>query len=202
MGTYIVIKDIVGIHASEAHEAVNGETDPAIIADQAHEIAESMCVEDGEGLRVRDLYRQRCLRRAPLCHGEVAWNPHNERSVYGAIVTEAYIPNARDAVIAYFGRNADGNLRCHCVRCNDTSPLTDARKVYGDTNIPEPLTYGRGSYGNWDTCDQCEMCWTSLLALSQSCQREHDEQQARFARGPITHVIEMGMVSDIRCRIY
>lgn len=117
-------------------------------------------------------------------------------------MSETYIPNARDAVIAYFGRNASGNLRCYCVRCNDESPLTDARPVYGDLNYPEPLAHGRGSYDSWDTCDQCEVCWTSLRSLSESCQREHDEQQARFARGPITHVVEMGMVGQVRCRIY
>ena len=118
------------------------------------------------------------------------------------IVSETYIPNARDAVIAYFGRNHTGNLRCYCVRCNDAEPLTDASKVYGDLDQPEPLTNGRGSYGSWDTCDQCEVCWVSLLSLSQSCQQEHDEQQERFRRGPITHVIEMGMTGAIRCRVY
>jgi len=117
-------------------------------------------------------------------------------------MSEQYIPNARDAVIAYFGRNQAGNLRCYCVRCNDSEPLTDAVKVYGDLDQPEPLTHGRGSYGSWDTCDQCEVCWTSLLELSRRCQAEHDEQQKRFARGPITHVVEMGMVGAIRCRVY
>ncbi len=117
-------------------------------------------------------------------------------------MSEAYIPNARDAVIAYFGRNPAGNLRCYCVTCNDAEPLTDANKVYGDLNYAEPLAHGKGSYDSWDTCDQCEVCWVSLLSLSQSCQREHDEQQARFRRGPITYVVEMGMPGAIRCRVY
>ena len=115
---------------------------------------------------------------------------------------EKYIPSARDAVVAYFGRNTAGNLRCHCVRCCDEHPLTDASKVYGDTDQPEPMTHGRGSYGSWDTCDQCEVCWTSLRQLSRMCQAEHDEQQARWARGPITHVVEMGVPGMVRCRIY
>ena len=115
---------------------------------------------------------------------------------------EVYIPNARDAVIAYFGRNASGNLRCYCVTCNDKSPLTDAHKVYGDLDFAEPLTNGRGSYDSWDTCDQCEVCWTSLLKLSQMCQREHDEQQARFARGPTLALVEYGVTAAIRCRVY
>ena len=115
---------------------------------------------------------------------------------------EAYIPNARDAVVAYFGRNASGNLRCHCVRCNDAAPLTDANAVYGDLDQPEPLTNGRGSYGSWDTCDQCEVCWASLLELSRACQREHDEQQARWARGPVTDLVEYGTRTSPRCRIY
>jgi hypothetical protein len=117
-------------------------------------------------------------------------------------VSEEYTPNARDAVVAYFGRNASGNLRCHCVRCNDTSPLTDASKVYGDLDQPEPFAHGRGSYGGWDTCERCEVCWTSLLRLSQLCQQEHDDQQARWSRGPVHHVVEMGLVGQIRCRIY
>lgn len=117
-------------------------------------------------------------------------------------MNEPYVPSARDAVVAYFGRNLSGNLRCYCVRCNDSEPLTDASKVYGDLDQPGPLTHGRGSYGSDDTCDQCEVCWVSLLELSQRCQVEHDEQQARFARGPITHVVEMGMVGAIRCRVY
>lgn len=117
-------------------------------------------------------------------------------------MNEAYIPNARDAVVAYFGRNNAGNFRCYCVTCNDKSPLTDAAKIYGDCDQPEPMTYGRGSYGSDDTCDQCESCWTSLLSLSQRCQQEHNDQQARWARGPITHVVEMGMVGAVRCRIY
>lgn len=117
-------------------------------------------------------------------------------------MTETYIPNARDAVVAYFGRNTQGNLRCYCVRCNDASPLTDASKVYGDLDGPEPVSLARGHWGSDDTCEMCEACYVPLLHLSRECQREHDEQQERFRRGPITHVVEMGMVGAIRCRVY
>jgi hypothetical protein len=115
---------------------------------------------------------------------------------------EEYIPSARDAVVAYFGRNARGNLRCYCVRCNDTDPLTDAHKVYGDCSAPEPTSLAVGHWGSDDTCEACEACGIALVALSKACQSEHDAQQARWARLPITHVVEMGMVGAVRCRIY
>jgi hypothetical protein len=118
------------------------------------------------------------------------------------VSNEQYIPRARDAVVAYFGRNTAGNLRVHCITCCDEHPLTDPRKVYGDLDQPGPLTHGRGSYGSDDTCDQCEVCWTSLLKLSQMCQAEHDEQQARWSKGPITHLVEYGVTAAPRCRIY
>lgn len=104
-------------------------------------------------------------------------------------MSETYVPTPRDAVIAYFGRNEAGNLRCYCVRCNEAAPLTEPSKIYGD------LSY--------DTSDQCESCLASLLALSQACQREHDEQQARWARTSApTVLIEYGIPAAIQCRVY
>lgn len=117
-------------------------------------------------------------------------------------MTEQYISNARDAVVAYFGRNPAGNLRCYCVRCNDAEPLSDAAKVYGDLDTPEPLSLAVGHWGTVDTCEACDACSVSLRELSRRCQAEHDEQQARWARAPITHVVEMGMLGMVRCRIY
>ncbi len=117
-------------------------------------------------------------------------------------MTERYIPTARDAVIAYFGRNPAGNLRCYCVMCNDAEPLAQASAVYGDPGASEPASLAVGHWGSADTCEACEACGVSLRALSRRCQEEHDAQQARWARGPITHVVEMGMVGAVRCRIY
>lgn len=111
-------------------------------------------------------------------------------------MSETYIPNARDAVVAYFGRNARGNLRCYCVRCNDESPLTNASKIYGDLYV---------ALGDRDRAydeDRCDVCGVTLLQLSQMCQAEHDEQQARWARGPITDLVEYGVRTSPRCRIY
>lgn len=111
-------------------------------------------------------------------------------------MSETYVPGARDAVVAYFGRDARRNLRCYCVRCNDAAPLTDASKVYGDLYVSE------GDVESMPDEDVCDACGVALLELSRMCQREHDEQQARWARKSITHVVEMGMVGDVRCRIY
>jgi hypothetical protein len=111
---------------------------------------------------------------------------------------EQYIPNARDAVIAYFGRTSYGALRVHCVRCNEVSPLADASKVYGDLYVAEPAPVGQCDDG-----EECDMCRVRLLALSQACQQEHDEQQARWARvARPTVMIEYGVPAAIRCRVY
>ena len=111
-------------------------------------------------------------------------------------MSETYIPNARDAVIAYFGTTSWGAYRVRCVVCCDADPLANPAKVYGDLFVPS------GPENRAEDAETCEACGVSLLSLSQSCQREHDEQQARFARGPITHVVEMGMTGAIRCRVY
>ena len=117
-------------------------------------------------------------------------------------MSETYIPRARYAVVAYFGRNASGNLRCYCVRCNDTAPLTDASKVYGDLTMPEPISLAVGHWGTDDTCEACEACGVTLLSLSQACQREHEEQQERFRRLPCVGLLEYGILGAIRCRVY
>lgn len=105
---------------------------------------------------------------------------------------EKYIPSARDAVVGYFGRTSSGNLRAQCVTCNDKYPLTDTRPIYGDLYVSDGPSVDRS----------CDTCSVTFLALSEQCQREHDDQQARWARLPVTHVVEMGMVGAVRCRIY
>lgn len=110
---------------------------------------------------------------------------------------EKYIPSARDAVIAFFGRNAVGHLRCYCATCNDTAPLSNAAKVYGD------LYVATGEVSRIDEGGECDACGVALLSLSQSCQREHDEQQTRWARMARPSVlIEYGVPAFIRCRVY
>ena len=106
-------------------------------------------------------------------------------------MSEPYIPNAREAVIAYFGRDTRGNLRCYCVTCNDASPLASAHKVYGDLIADE-------THGN----EACDGCGVELLKLSQLCQAEHDAQQAKWAKQPITALVEYGIAAFPRCRIY
>ena len=111
-------------------------------------------------------------------------------------MSASYIPSARDATIAYFGRNPHGFLRCYCVTCNDSSPLTDAHRVYGDLYVPT------GPNGRAEDGQECDACGVQLLDLSRRCQADHDAQQREWARGPVTHVVEMGMVGSVRCRIY
>jgi hypothetical protein len=106
------------------------------------------------------------------------------------VTREEYIPSARDAVVGYFGRNSSGNLRSLCVRCNDATPLTDTSRIYGDLYV---------SGGPDRSCDTCSV---TFLSLSEQCQRDHDDQQSRWAKLPITHVVEMGMIGAVRCRIY
>lgn len=99
---------------------------------------------------------------------------------------EQYIASARDSIIAYCDRLG----YVHCVTCCDKLNLTrdPSYRVYGDT---------------YDTSgSRCDHCYIPLASLSESCQREHDEQQDRWSRLPVTHVVEMGMVSAIRCRVY
>ena len=100
-------------------------------------------------------------------------------------------------MIAYFGGTPDNRWRCYCVRCHDVTPLRDAAKVYGDLYVAEPASEGR-----MDDGEECDMCGVRLLDLSRSCQREHDEQQARWARLPIVALVEYGVSAGPRCRIY
>jgi hypothetical protein len=111
-------------------------------------------------------------------------------------MTEKYIPNARDQIIAYFGRNEAGNLRMYCTPCRSKHPLTDEHKVWGDRYV------STGDIDRADEGDRCDVCGITLAELSIDAQAQHDDQQERFRRCPITHVIEMGMVGAIRCRVY
>lgn len=112
-------------------------------------------------------------------------------------MSEAYIPSARDATIAYFGGTPDGRWRCYCVRCHDENPLREPARVYGDGYIAEPARESRTGEG-----EECDLCGVSLAWLGEQCQREHDEQQARWARGHVTALVEYGIPTAPRCRIY
>lgn len=116
---------------------------------------------------------------------------------------ESYIPNARDAVIARFGRTSYGLLRCYCNACHDADPLapesglTEPARVYGD------LYVAIGSESRMGDEECCASCGVSLLGLSQRCQADHDDQQARWARiARPTVLLEYGLQSSIRCRVY
>jgi len=119
-------------------------------------------------------------------------------------MTEAYIPNARDATVGFFGRTSGGVLRCYCVTCNDKSPLGSygpggtigPDRIYGDIYVPT------GEHNRVADDERCDSCGVTFLTLSEMCQREHDEQQARWARGPVTALVEYGIRAGVRCRIY
>lgn len=115
---------------------------------------------------------------------------------------EEYIPSARDAIVGYFGRNSSRNLRSLCVTCNDRHPLTDTSRIYGDLYVSDGPDLGPGTIDRMSPDGRCDICGVTFLSLSEQCQREHDEQQARWSRLPVTHVVEMGMVGAVRCRIY
>lgn len=109
---------------------------------------------------------------------------------------EPYISNARDAIVAYCG-GSSGCYRTRCVTCFDATPLTDPDRVYGDCYVPT------GPLGSVDDTEACDTCGVTIADLSARCQREHDDQQRRWAReSRIDHVIEMGMVAAVRCRVY
>lgn len=112
-------------------------------------------------------------------------------------MTEEYIPGARNSIMGYFGAS-NGVLRQHCVTCNDKHPLT----AYGP---PDRLTEPHRIYGEpYGTGDDgcCDVCGVTFLSLSQRCQREHDEQQERFAKLPTHTLIEYGVHTMVRCRVY
>lgn len=118
---------------------------------------------------------------------------------------ETYTPSARDAVIAYFGRNAQGNLRQFCVRCNDVAPLTGdecragPHKIHGDLITDGDLTQ------RVEDGEACDCYGVTFLQLSTMCQQEHDEQQARWSRkskADSNVLIEYGVRALIRCRVY
>lgn len=111
--------------------------------------------------------------------------------------SDVYIPTARDAVIGRFGRNAARNLRAHCNACLDEHPLTDSSPIYGDLQPPAGPAFMA------EHEPSCEVCGITFLSLSESCQREHDEQQYQWSRTSATHVlIEYGIPAMIRCRVY
>lgn len=117
---------------------------------------------------------------------------------------EAYIPNARDSIVGYFGKTPHGVLRAYCVRCHDKAPITgygpDGQhgpdRIYGD------LYVATGERSRMEPSEYCDMCGVTFLSLSESCQREHDDQQARFARQPVHYLNEYGVRALIRCRVY
>lgn len=111
-------------------------------------------------------------------------------------MTETYIPSARDTIIAYHGRSPAGGWRTRCVTCMEIESLAHASPVYGDLYVPD------GPDGRVPEGEECEMCGSSLLAISRCAQDEHDAQQARFARLPVTHLVEYGIPGAVRCRIY
>lgn len=106
--------------------------------------------------------------------------------------------SARNSVVGYFGRDSNGNLRAQCVCCLDKEAPSEAERnpIYGD------LYVASGPRDRVEADEACETCGVTFLSLSERCQAEYEEQQAEFARGPITHVTEMGMPGFVRCRIY
>jgi hypothetical protein len=122
---------------------------------------------------------------------------------------ELYIPAARDAVIAYFGRPAHGGagLRTHCNTCiaaghalHGYDGRAEPDKVHGD--LLTARSDGRDGDMLPDT-EACDVCDVLLSTISAQCQAEHDAQQARWARiARPTVLIEYGIPAFIRCRVY
>lgn len=104
--------------------------------------------------------------------------------------------NAKDSVVGYVGHNARGLFRALCVCCNDQFPLTDTAQIYGD------LYVASGPRDRMRVDEGCGACGATFAALSERCQSEYEAQQREFARSPVTHVVEMGMVGAVRCRVY
>lgn len=145
---------------------------------------------------------------------------------------EQYIPRARDARIAYTGYTAEHRYRAYCVRCHDETPLLDAQPLFGidrgqasrSAGADDPYAQlmacahdavalatriaalAPGDIREYDVhCPEgCDRCGTSWLILSVCCDREHEDQQARWAREARGHtpLIEYGIVSEPRCRVY
>lgn len=115
------------------------------------------------------------------------------------LTKEPYIPNARDAVVAFCGWTDEGTYRAYCVTCHDKTPLKEHErgKIYGDLYVSE------GPLDRVDDGDRCDRCGVTFLSLSQRCQAEHDEQQRQWARySRPTVLIEYGIPGAIRCRVY
>ena len=111
-------------------------------------------------------------------------------------MSETYIPSARDSIVGYFGTTSWGAYRSYCVCCNDKTPLGNPAKIYGD------LYVASGPHSTVEHDDTCDVCGVTFLALSQSCQQEHVDQQAHFARLPVLALVEYGTPYAIRCRVY
>ncbi len=81
--------------------------------------------------------------------------------------------------------------------CCDTSPLTAPSKVYGDGFVGEPAEIGSAEE------EHCDLCDVSIAELGARCQREHEEQQDRWAReSRVEWLDEYGVLAAVRCRVY
>lgn len=109
--------------------------------------------------------------------------------------SETYIPTPRNATIGHFGRALDGRCRQYCLACSDKA------QALGTFAPSSPVYGGKPDTGeNEGGCDLCGITWEEISVM---CQRDHDEQQARWARTSApTELHEMGCVSGIRCRVY
>jgi hypothetical protein len=161
--------------------------------------------EDWPGMSRDDHRPLQASKRLRTTHGARAWGFPGEATREGraiAMATEEYIPNARDATMGFYGQTGYG-YRARCVRCHDKHPLvSNVQRIYGDLYCSEAKECDAWHIDRVDAGYACELCGVTFQALSEQCQREHDEQQARWARLPVTHVVEMGMVGAVRCRIY
>lgn len=148
-----------------------------------------------------------------------------------SVGNETYVPHSQDARIGYTGRDDNGNLRTRCVMCCDARPLTSAEPVYG-LDLRRPWQHEGAWIGDEliaaahdadrlraliDAADwtgeirrhdpacsdpECSTCGVSILALSARCQREHEDQQARWARARVGVIVEYGVQAELRCRVY
>lgn len=122
------------------------------------------------------------------------------------MTTEKYIPSARDTTFGRFGRDSYGFLRQHCNNCHDKHPLagydgrTEPDRIIGERDLDSMGTDQNS--GSVDVTDACDVCGVLFIEIAKQCQREHDEQQARWAKQPVTALVEYGIPAGVRCRIY
>lgn len=101
---------------------------------------------------------------------------------------EEYIPTASQCVLGAVGRDEFGRFRIRCNACG-ADRMTQADPIYGGASS--------------DDGTACDDCGRTFGELSEIIDTAHAAQQLRWSRASrIDHVIEYGIPSQVRCRVY